>query len=235
MALRILVADDHEVVRCGICALLRSHPGWEICGEASDGREAVEKVAQLTPDIVILDIRMPMLNGLEAARQMLHHNPYQKIAILSFTDAEQVMKEAVKVGAKAYVLKSDAAQELIEAVEALQTNKPYFNRRVQELVLQGFLNTGDRSPKGSISTELTNRENELVRLLAIGKSTKQVATILAISVKTAETHRGNLMRKLNLHSVGELVLYAIRNSIVSLQDAEKFAETGRLGSTIAAA
>ena len=235
MALRIFVADDHEVVRYGICALLKSHSGWEICGEASDGREAVEKVAQLAPDIVILDIRMPRLNGLDAARQMLHHNPSQKIAILSFSDAEQVVKEALKVGIKAYVLKSDAAQDLIAAVESLQRNKPYFNRRVEELVLHGFLNTGDCSLKGSIPAELTNRENEILRLLATGKSTKQVATILTMSVKTAETHRGNLMRKLNLHSVGELVLYAIRNSIVPLQEAETFAAPAQLGSTIAAA
>jgi len=196
MALRIFVADDHEVVRRGICSLLTSHSGWEICGEAGDGREAVEKVAYLKPDIVILDIGMPALNGLEAARQILHNDPHQKIAILSITDSEQVIQEALRAGAKAYILKSDGAKDLIVAIEALQLNRTYFNSRIGQIVLNGFLNTGKMpSKRASILPDLTAREREIVQLLAEGKSTKEVAVTLGITVKTAETHRSNLMRK----------------------------------------
>jgi DNA-binding NarL/FixJ family response regulator len=217
MALRIFVADDHEVVRRGICALLTSHSGWEICGEAADGREAVEKVSQLKPDIVILDIGMPALNGLEAARQILHHNPHQKVAILSITDSEQVIQEALKAGAKAYILKSDGAKDLIVAIEALQQNRTYFNSRIGQIVLNGFLNTGKMpSKRASILPDLTAREREIVQLLAEGESTKEVAGTLGVSVKTAETHRSNLMRKLGLHCLSELVLYAVRNNIIQV-------------------
>jgi len=216
MALRIFVADDHEVVRRGIGALLASHAGWDVCGEAGNGHEAVDNVAHLKPDIVILDICMPGLNGLEATRQILQSDPDQKLAILSITDSEQMIQEALKAGAKAYILKSDAAKDLIAAVEALQRNKTYFNSRVEEIVLRGFLNTENRSPKGAILSELTSREREIVSLLALGKSTKEVGISLGISVKTAETHRGNLMRKLGLHSVSELVLYAVRNNFVQV-------------------
>src|SRR5256885_468588 len=161
MALRIFVADDHEVVRRGICALLTSHSGWEVCGEASNGREAVDNVGDLKPDIVILDISMPGLNGLEATRQILQRNPEQKIAILSITDSEQMIQEALKAGAKAYVLKSDAAKDLIAAIEALQLDKPYFNSRVEEIVLRGFLYSGKRPSKETILSDLTSREREV--------------------------------------------------------------------------
>ena len=217
MALRIFVADDHEVVRRGICALLTSHSGWEICGEAADGREAVEKVSQIKPDIVILDIGMPALNGLDAARQILRDDPHQKIAILSITDSEQVIQEALKAGAKAYILKSDGAKDLIVAIEALQQNRTYFNSRIGQIVLNGFLNTGKMpSKKAAILPDLTAREREIVQLLAEGTSTKEVAVTLGVSVKTAETHRSNLMRKLGLHCLSELVLYAVRNNIVQV-------------------
>src|SRR5438445_11936964 len=167
MALRIFVADDHEVVRRGICALLTAHHGWEICGEAADGREAVEKVSHLKPDIVILDIGMPALNGLEATRQILHNDPHQKIAILSITDSEQVIQEALKAGAKAYILKSDGAKDLMVAIEALQQNRTYFNSRIGQIVLNGSLNTG-RMPlkRSSLLPELTARETGVVPLLA---------------------------------------------------------------------
>ena len=216
MALRIFVADDHEVVRRGICALLTSHSGWEVCGEAGNGREAVDNVAHLRPDIVILDISMPGLNGLEATRQILQSDPDQKIAILSITDSEQMIQEALKAGAKAYILKSDAAKDLIAAVEALQRNKTYFNSRIEEIVLRGFLYSGKRPSNGTILSDLTNREREILQLLAGGKSTREVSLILEISIKTAESHRGNVMRKLGLHSVSELVLYAIRNNFVQV-------------------
>ncbi len=222
MALRIFVADDHEVVRRGICALLTAHHGWEICGEAGDGREAVEKVAHLKPDIVILDIGMPALNGLDATRQILHNDPHQKVAILSITDSEQVIHEALKAGANAYISKSDGATALIVAIEALQQNRTYFNSRVGEIVLNGFLNTRKMpSQRASRLRDLTAREREIVQLVAEGKSTKEVAVTLGVSVKTAETHRSNLMRKLRLHCVSELVLYAVRNNIVQVPAGEQ--------------
>ena len=216
-ALRVLVADDHEIVRKGVCALITSHPGWEVCGEASDGREAVRKVAQLKPDIVILDIGMPSLNGLEATRQILHQNPRQRILILSITESLQTIQEVLTAGARAYVSKSDAAKDLIIAVEELQHDRPYFNSQVGQMVLEGFLNARHQTPNNKPATpNLTSREREIVQLLAEGKSTKEIAITLGLSVKTAETHRSNLMRKLDLHSVGEVVLYAVRNNIVQV-------------------
>lgn len=212
--LRVLVADDHEIVRKGVCALIASHPGWEVCGEASDGREAVRKVAQLKPDIVILD--MPSLNGLEATRQILHQNPRQRILILSITESQQTIQEVLTAGARAYVSKSDAAKDLIIALEELQHGRPYFNSQVGQMVLEGFLNARHQTPTKPSAHNLTAREREIVQLLAEGKSTKEIAITLGLSVKTAETHRSNLMRKLGLHSVGEVVLYAVRNNIVQV-------------------
>jgi DNA-binding NarL/FixJ family response regulator len=211
--LRILVADDHEVVRKGLCSLLQSH-GWEICGEAVDGRQAVEKTQQLKPDLVILDIGMPNLNGLDATRQILHNNPQQKILILTITDTDQVVRDVLQAGARGFVLKSDAARDLVAAVEAVQQHRTFFTTRVGEMVLDGYLKGGSRTEPTLPS--LTPREREIVQLLAEGKSTKEVASVLNLSVKTAETHRSNIMRKLKLHSVGELVLYAVRNNIVQV-------------------
>lgn len=214
--LRILVADDHEVVRRGVVAMLSAHPGWLVCGEAVDGREAVEKTKQLNPDIVILDIGMPNLNGLEAARQIYRHDPRHRILILTITDTEQVVVEVLKAGATGYLLKSDAARDLVAAVETLQRNSTFFNSRVGQMVLNGFLN--GREP--SVATDdvagptLTSREREIVQMLAEGKSSKEVAVALNLSVKTAETHRSNIMRKLGLHSVSALVLFAVKNNIV---------------------
>jgi len=214
-ALRILVADNHEIVRRGICALLKSHAGWDVCAEAADGREAVEKAKQLDPDVVILDIGMPNVNGLTAARQILQNDPQQKILILTITDSEQIVREVLQAGAHGFVLKSDAARDLLTAVEALENNRTFFTRRVSEMILERYLN-------GEAQKELTGpavspREREIVQLLAEGKSTKEAAFILELSIKTVETHRSNVMRKLGIHSVSELVLYAVRNNIVQVQ------------------
>jgi DNA-binding NarL/FixJ family response regulator len=212
------VADDHEVVRRGVVAMLSAHPGWQVCGEAVDGRDAVEKTMKLNPDIVILDIGMPNLNGLEAARQIYRHNPRHRILILTITDTEQVVVEVLKAGATGYLLKSDAGRDLIAAVETLQRNSTFFNSRVGQMVLSGFLN--GREPgvpaNNATSPSLTSREREIVQMLAEGKSSKEVAVALNLSVKTAETHRSNIMRKLGLHSVSALVLFAIRNNIVQI-------------------
>jgi DNA-binding NarL/FixJ family response regulator len=214
-ALRILLADDHEIVRRGLCAILGSHAGWQVCGEAADGREAVAKACELKPDIVILDLGMPRLNGLEATRQILHRNPNQRILVLTITDSEQVVEEVLRAGARGFLLKTDAAKDLTGAVEALQQNNTFFNSRVGDLVLSGFLQSDRQARKrAAILPRLTTREREVLQLLAEGQSTKEVAVTLGLSVKTSETHRSNLMRKLGLSSVGELVFYAVRNHIV---------------------
>lgn len=214
--LRILVADDHEVVRRGLCSLLKSHPGWEVCAEASDGREAVEKVKQMKPDVIILDIGMPNLNGLAATRQIVQHDDRQRVIILTVTDSEQVIREVLAAGARGFVLKSDAARDLITAVEAIEKNRTFFTSRVGQIVLTGYLKNGQPQAEPTLPT-LTPREREVVQLLAEGKSTKEVASVLNLSTKTAETHRSNIMRKLGIHSVSELVLYAVRNNIVQVQ------------------
>ena len=212
MSLRVLVADDHEVVRAGISSLLQSHAGWSVCGEASDGREAVEMAARLKPDVVILDIAMPNLNGLDAARQILRHNIDQKILILTMTDSDQVIREGLSVGARGLVLKSDAAKDLATAVQSLERHGTFFTSRVAKILDGYFSRASEATPPA-----LTNREREVLQLIAEGKSTKQVAVALGLSVKTAETHRSNLMRKLDIHSVSELVLYAVRNKVVQIE------------------
>lgn len=216
MPFRIFVADDHEVVRRGLCALLQAQPDWEICGEAADGREALEKAQKLKPDVVILDIGMPSLNGLEATRQILKLNPQTRILILTLHDSDQVVREVLNAGARGFLLKSDAARDLVAAVEALRRDKTYFTSKVAAMVLEGFLKQGSPAAVTAAPARgrLTPREREIVQLLAEGKSTKEVAVALGLSVKTAETHRSNIMRKLELHSVSDLVLYAVRNNIV---------------------
>ena len=218
MKLRILVADDHEIVRRGLCALLQKHEGWEICGEAGDGRDAVEKAKQLKPDVVILDVGMPNLNGLDATRQLMQHDPNFKVIVLTITDSDQVIREALDSGARGFVLKSDAARDLVSAVEALQHKRMFFTPRVNDLVLAGFLDKGHaiaRNEPPSLPT-LTAREREITQLLAEGKSSKEVASLLNLSTKTVETHRSNIMRKLSFHSIRDLVVYAIKNNIIQI-------------------
>jgi DNA-binding NarL/FixJ family response regulator len=218
--LRILIADDHEVARRGIRAVLENHPGWVVCGEAKDGRESVELAAATRPDLVLLDIGMPNLNGLEAARQILTILPDVAILILTMHDSDNVVREVLRAGARGYLLKSDAGRDLVAAVEALQNQRTFFTTRVSQMVLDGFL---DREKSGGIvktddstTDVLTSREREVIQLLAEGKTSKEVAVALNLSVKTAETHRTNLMRKLGLHSVADLTRYAVRNGIVQV-------------------
>lgn len=217
MALRIFIADDHEVVRKGLISLLEAQPDWQVCGEAGDGREAIEKAAELKPDVLILDIGMPGLNGLEATRQILKVNPNAKILILTLHDSDSVVREVLNAGARGFLLKSDAARDLVAAVEALRRDKTYFTSKVAAMVLEGYLKGGNGAAASAAQVgrnRLTPREREIVQLLAEGKSTKEVAVTLGLSVKTAETHRSNIMRKLQIHSVSDLVLYAVRNNIV---------------------
>jgi len=219
--LRILIADDHEVARRGIRAMLESHPGWEVCGEAKDGREAVELASREKPDLILLDIGMPNLNGLEAARQILAVSPDIAILILTMHDSDQVVREVLRAGARGFLLKSDAGRDLVAAVEALQLQRTFFTTRVSQMVLDGFLDRDNRPDATERNQEdfddvLTGREREVIQLLAEGKTSKEVAVTLNLSVKTAETHRTNLMRKLGLHSVADLTRYAVRNGIVQV-------------------
>jgi DNA-binding NarL/FixJ family response regulator len=211
---RVLIADDHEVVRRGIYSIIESCPNFELCGEASDGRQAVQLSAELRPDIVVIDIGMPQLNGLDATRQIVQHSPRVKVLVLTMHESEQIVRDVLGAGARGYLLKSDAGRDLIAALEALATRKTFFTSKIAELVLETYLN---KNPREELPKDvLTAREREVVQLLAEGKSTKEVAVALGLSVKTAETHRSNLMRKLSVHSVSQLVLYAVRNNIVQV-------------------
>jgi DNA-binding NarL/FixJ family response regulator len=212
---RILVADDHEIVRRGVKALLEARSGWEVCDEAVDGREAVEKTVRSRPDVVILDIGMPGLNGLEAARRIRKEAPGSQILILTMHDSEQVVQEVLAAGARGYVLKSDAGRDLVQAVEALSNHKTFFTPSVTEMVLQTYLGGGTGAVESGESALLTPREREVIQLLAEGRSNRDVADILRISVRTAETHRTNIMRKLDCHSLSDLTRYAIRNNIIN--------------------
>jgi DNA-binding NarL/FixJ family response regulator len=210
--MRILIADDHEVVRHGVRVLLEARPGWQICDEAAEGREAVEKAGRLRPDVVILDIGMPLLNGLDAARQIRKVSPQSEVLILTMHESEQVVREVLAAGARGYVLKSDAGRDLVNAVEALGSHKTFFTSSVAEFVLQRYLDGGgDQQEPPSLSP----REREVIQLLAEGRGNKEVAHLLGISVRTAETHRTNIMRKLGCQSFSDLVRYAIRNKIIA--------------------
>jgi len=211
---RILVADDHPIFRFGLCSLLKSHEGWEVCGEAADGRDTVKQCKHLKPDLLILDICMPELNGLDAARQILKHNPDQAILILTAVDSEQVVRGCLEAGVRGWVFKSDATEDLMTAVEALQRRKTiFFSPRVSDLIMDGYKRHRE-VPIASGIAKLSPREREVVQLVCEAKASKEIASILNVSLATAETHRSNILRKLGLHSIAELVLYAVRNEII---------------------
>ena len=209
----ILIADDHEIVRAGVRNLIESG-GYACCGEASGGREAVKMAGELQPDVAILDVTMPELNGIEAAKQILKLCPGTKVLVFTVHDAEQVVVEIFRSGAHGYVLKSDAGRQLLEAVGCVLGGKHYFSSQVSEVIFDSM--RSGNLPHAAIREEdkPTTRERELIQLLAEGLSNKEAADKLGISVKTVETHRAAVMRKLGLHSIGELVRYAIRNHII---------------------
>ena len=215
LVLKVLIADDHEIVRQGLRSMLEAQRECQVVGEAADGRQAVAMTKELNPDVVILDIGMPTLNGLEATRQILKLRPQTKVLILTMHESDSVIREVLDAGARGYILKTDAGRDLVTAVDSLRRNKTFFTSRVSQMILDGFLK-GDPRPQdsGSGAIRLTPRQREIVQLLAEGKSSKEVAVALDLSVKTAETHRANIMRKLDCHSVSEVVRYAIRNNII---------------------
>ena len=208
----ILVADDHEVVRQGVRAVLEAQAGWVVCGEARSGREAVAKAIELRPDVVVLDITMPELNGLEATRQ-IRRAVSAKILILTVHESDQVVTEVLDAGAHGYVLKADAGRTLVEAIRALLGHQTFFTERVHDVADRrtGTLRAGaDRRAPGG----LTPREREVLQLLTEGKSNKEIGVVLGITTKTAETHRAHVLAKLDFHSMSELVRHAIRNRII---------------------
>ncbi len=209
---RILLADDHDIIRRGLKELLETHAGWEVVGEANTGRQAVELAGKLRPDIAILDLTMPELNGLEATRQIKKTVPKTEVLIFTMHENDNLIRDVLTAGAHGYVLKSDAARHLVNAVEALIQHKPFFSAKVSETVLDGYLKAGHEAELPG--EPLTPREREIVQLLAEGKSNKEVADTLGISTKTIETHRATIMRKLELKSFAEMVRYAIRNNII---------------------
>jgi DNA-binding NarL/FixJ family response regulator len=215
VGLRILLGDDHDVVRRGLRQLLEQHPGWEVCGEAKTGREVVEMTAQLMPNVVVLDLTMPELNGLEATRQIRKAQPSTEVLIFTMHESEQLIREVLAAGARGYLQKSDAATLIVSAVETLARHKPYFNPKVSETILDGFLRSS-ANPNDEPSDPLTAREREVVQLLAEGKSNKQIAAVLGVTPKTVETHRAAVMRKLNAHSVVDIVRYALRNKLTGI-------------------
>ena len=213
--LRILVADDHELVRRGIRGLLRIRSGWTVVGEAVNGREAVEKANKLKPHVAIVDISMPDLDGLQATRQIRETSPTTEVVVLTMHESDQMVRRVLDAGALAYVLKSDLAGHLVKAVKAVSSGKLFLTPRVSDIVLKGFLKNGSRVHDRDNSQEQpTPREIEIIRLLARGKANKEIAAELGIAIRTVETHRANIMLKLGIHSLAELIHYAIRHGIV---------------------
>jgi DNA-binding NarL/FixJ family response regulator len=213
--LQILIADDHELIREGLKARIEKQPGWKLCGEAANGRQAVEMARELKPNVVVLDISMPELNGLEAARQIRKLCPESEVLILTMQESEGLVRDVLHAGVRGFILKTDTTRLLITAIEALAQHEPFFTGKVSELVLGGFLDPARAAQHGGGERcRLSPREGEIIQLIAEGRSNKEVATQLGISVKTVDAHRTNIMRRLNLHSVAELVRYAIREKII---------------------
>jgi DNA-binding NarL/FixJ family response regulator len=213
--LRILIADDHEMIRRGLRDLLERHEGWKVCAEASNGREGIEIARKLIPQVVVLDLAMPDLNGFEATRQIKKALPNTEVLIFSVHEAEDFVRDVLEAGALGYLLKSDAALHITAAVEALSEHKPYFTSSVSKTMLDTYV-ARIRSGAETMSTsdQLSTREREILQLLAEGRSNRSAAALLGISIKTVETHRARIMDKLGVHSVAELVRFAVRHKMI---------------------
>ena len=213
--IRVLLADDHGVVRKGLCYVLQRLPGFEVVGEAADGREAVALTEQLSPDVVVMDIAMPQLNGIDATAQIVKRNPRVGVIILSMHSDETYLVRALSAGARGYLLKDSADDDLVRAVEAVFQGKPFFSPAIAQTLLDDYMRQLQQRDLADSYDLLTEREKEVLQLLAGGKSNKEVATLLDLSLYTVETHRAHLMQKLNLHNTAEIVLYAVRKKIIS--------------------
>ena len=213
--LRILLADDHIVMRTGLRALLERQPNLEVVGESENGRETIELAASLKPDVVVMDVGMPVLNGIEAAKTIVSQHPTTAVVILSMHSDESYVMRALKAGARAYLLKESAAADLIGAIQAVSQNKSFFSPKVSRILTEDYVRV--LKQKGAVDSYdlLTGREREILQLLAEGKANKEVATDLNISLYTVETHRSHILQKLNLHNPAELVLYAVRKGIIT--------------------
>ena len=213
--IRILLADDHNVMRRGLRLLLERQPGFKVVGEASDGRQAVEQAEATKPDIIVLDIAMPNLSGIEAAQRISALLPHTRIIILSMHSDESYVLRALKAGAKGYLLKDSAENDLIEAIRAVDEGKAFFSPEISNIMVEDYVREMKRRGAEDSYELLTPREREILQMLAEGKSNKHIATVLDLSLYTVETHRRNLQDKLNLHSFAELILYAVRKGIIS--------------------
>jgi two-component system response regulator NreC len=215
LPLRILIADDHDVMRDGTRSLIERQRGWEVCGFAGTGREAVAQAIALRPDIVIMDMSMPGLNGLDAAVQIKRRLPGTEILMFTAYETEDLVREVFEAGAKSFICKSDAHTFLVEAIQSLSQHKPFFTTKVSGILFADLINRSNgHSNRAEPGQRLSDREREIVQLLAEGKSNKEVADALGISVRTAETHRASILRKLGLDSVAGVVRYAIRNKMI---------------------
>lgn len=215
MLVRILVADDHDLMREGTRVVIERQPGWEVCGTAATGREAVTEALALKPDIVIMDMTMPELNGLDAAVQIKRRLPGTEILMFTAHESDDLIRNAFEAGVKSFIFKSEAHHFLVEAIESLSKRKPFFTAKVSEILFSNILSRAEGHRDATEPRQrLSAREREIVQLIAEGKSNKEVAGALGISVRTAENHRASVMRKLNLDSVADLVRYAIRNKLI---------------------
>ncbi|MBI5075219.1 MAG: response regulator transcription factor [Nitrospirae bacterium] len=215
MTIKVLLADDHKIVRDGLRTLLEKHADITVLGEAEDGREALQLARKLSPDIVVMDIAMPELNGIEATRQILAERPDIRIVALSMHSDKRFVSEMLKAGASAYLLKDCAFEELITAIRTIMKGKIYLSPGIAGVVLADYIRS-DRKSEPSVFSQLSDREREVLQLMAEGRTTKQVAAHLNVSIKTVETHRTNIMTKLDIHSIAELTKYAIREGLTSL-------------------
>jgi two-component system response regulator NreC len=214
-AFRILIADDHEVVRHGVGAMIEREPGWEVCGVAANGREAVALAAELKPDVVIADMTMPELDGVQVVRQIKRLLPKTEILVFTAHESESIVREVFAAGAKSYIRKTDVGMHLISALRSLREHKPFFTNEVSKVLFSRFLDESTGKSDSVSEEKPSSRETEILRLLAGGESNKRVALALGISIRTVETHRAALMRKLRLNSLADLVRYAIRNGIIA--------------------
>lgn len=217
MSIKILIADDHKIIREGLRALIERQPGMEVIGEVGNGRKAVQLVRELLPDVIIMDIAMPDLNGIEATRQIVTKTPSVRVIALSMHSDKRFVVEMLKAGASGYLLKDCAFEELVYAIRAVTANKNYLSPKIADKVIKDYIRLFPTEDL-SVFSALSPRQRQVLQLLSEGKGTSQIALDLQISVKTVETHRQQIMDKLNIHSIAELTKYAIREGLTSLQD-----------------